>query len=44
MDRYIKESDLLNALYWEEDNQVWELTDERLNKLQSNAIEADTIK
>ena len=44
MDRYIKETDLLNALYWEEDNQVWELTHARLEKLQRNAIEIETTK
>jgi len=44
MDRYIKESDFLNALWWDEDNQVWEITDERLAKLQSDAVEVDVDK
>jgi len=41
MERYVKEIDVLNALWWDEDNQVWEMTDERLEELSRRAVEAE---
>lgn len=38
MKRYVRIKNLIDALEWEPDNEVWEISDEKLNQLMSDAV------
>lgn len=43
MDKYIKQGDLIGALDFDHDNQVWEISDAKLKQLMKNAVEAEPV-
>jgi len=43
MDKYINTRDFVMAIYWEHDNEVWEIGPEECDELMDNAVEAAPV-